>query len=240
MSEWWESTLVRREVLAHDTVACVLERPASFTFQPGQYVEMMVLQPPFTDEQGPSRAMSIASAPSDSELVVVMRLRDTAFKRSVMTLEEGDRVLLDGPAEDMSFGRAGDRPVALVAGGVGVAPFRSFLREVAAMGQRLEGALLYSNRRPEDAPYLDELSRLSAAAGLRFVPTMTRLGDATLPWTGERERLSAAMIARHLPPDRLPRYYVSGSTLFVSGLCYDLEQSGVPPRDIAIEMYSGY
>lgn len=69
---------------------------------------------------------------------------------------------------------------------------------------------------------------------------MTQMADATLAWTGETERLRAAMIHRHVDPARRPRYYVSGSTLFVSGLCYCLEQAGVPAHDIRIEMYPGY
>jgi len=48
------------------------------------------------------------------------------------------------------------------------------------------------------------------------------------------------MIHRHVDQARRPRYYGSGSTLFVSGLCYQLEQSGVPARDMRIEMYPGY
>ena len=208
MSDWWESELLCRATVAENTVACVLRRPAGFQFAAGQYVELKLCSPAFTDALGPTRAMSIASAPSDDDLVMLMRIRDSAFKRSIMNLAPGARLSFDGPADDLTFDVCSGAPVVLIAGGVGIAP--------------------------------DELSRLSAAIGLEFVPTMTRMGDATVPWQGETERLSAAMIHRHIDQSRRPRYYVSGSTLFVSGLCYDLERAGVPARDIRIEMYPGY
>lgn len=240
MSDCWESELLRREAVAENTVACVLRRPAGFHFAAGQYVELKLVSPPFTDSLGPTRAMSIASAPSDADLVLLMRIRDTAFKRSIMSLAPGAPLLLDGPADDLKFDLRSGEPVVLVAGGVGIAPFRALLREAAAEPCTFGGALFYSNRRPEDAPFLDELSGISAASGLWYVPTMTRMAGAKLPWTGETERLSAEMIHRHVDQSRRPRYYVSGSTPFVSGLCYDLERAGVPPRDIRIEMYAGY
>jgi ferredoxin-NADP reductase len=240
MSDWWESALLCRETVAEDTVACVLRRPAGFHFAAGQYVELKLPLPAFTDALGATRAMSIASAPSDDDLVLLMRIRDSAFKRSIMMLPAGAPLLLDGPADDLTFDMGSAAPAVLIAGGVGIAPFRALLREAAAEMCTLDGAVFYSNRRPEDAPFLDELSSLSATIGLQFVPTMTRMADAKLPWAGETVRLGAAMIHRHVDPARHPRYYVSGSTLFVSGLCYGLEQAGVPARDIRIEMYPGY
>lgn len=240
VSDLWDSTLICRELVAEDTVACTLRRPSGFQFAAGQYVELTLPSPAFTDALGPMRAMSIASAPSDDDLVLLMRIRDTAFKRSIMTLSPGATLILEGPVDDLTFDMRSDAPIVLLAGGVGIAPFRSVLREAAASRCVMDGAVFYSNRRPEDAAYLAELSSLSADLGLRFVPTMTRMSDTKLPWAGERARLGAAMIHRHIDPIRRPRYYVSGSTLFVSGLCYELEEAGAPARDIRVEMYAGY
>lgn len=240
MSGCWESALLGREVVAEQTVACVLRRPAGFHFAAGQYVELRLPSPAFTDALGATRAMSIASAPSDDDLTLLMRVRATAFKRSIMHLARGAPLLLDGPADDLTFDTCSAAPLVLFAGGVGIAPFRALLREAATEMCAFDGVVFYSNRRPEDAPFLDEFQSLSAAIGLRFVPTMTRMAEAMLPWPGETECLSAAMIHRHVGQSRRPRYYISGSTLFVSGLCYDLERAGVPAHDIRIEMYAGY
>lgn len=99
----------------------------------------------------------------------------------------------------------------------------------------------YSSRRPEDAAYLDELNSLATQiAGFRLVPTMTCLAASARPWTGETQRLSATLLARHLAALRGPQYYLSGSTLFISGLCQELDRASVPAADIRLEMYAGY
>lgn len=244
----YDSTIVRRELVAVDTLACYVTRPAGFEFRPGQYVDITLLRPPFDDRQGATRSMSIANGPDEADLLMLMRLRDTAFKRSIMALPIGAPVLLDGPADDLAIRHDDGRRIVMIAGGVGVAPFRAMLRGISLDRHRdltrralLDATLFYSNRRPEDAAYLGELMGLEAQLdGLRVVPTMTRMSTSRLDWSGERERLSATMLARHLGELSGPRYYISGSTLFISGLCQELERAGVPGGDIRIEMYTGY
>lgn len=228
-------------MVAEQTIACRVERPDGFDFEVGQYVEVGLVDPPYTDAQGPSRSMSIASAPHEPELCILMRVRDSAYKRSIAELPVGAPLYLEGPADDLGLLRGDDRPLVLVAGGVGVAPFVALLREVARAGGGMPATLFYSNRRPEDAAWLTELEELTGRIpGMRYVPIMTRMSESRQPWEGETERLSVTMLRRHLPELVGPRYYVSGSTFLVSGICQELEGSGVPPRDIGIEMYAGY
>ncbi|HVX42036.1 MAG TPA: FAD-dependent oxidoreductase [Gemmatimonadaceae bacterium] len=235
-----EGRLVRREQVAADTIACWLSRPADFTFAPGQYVEVTLLSPAFEDAQGPTRAMSIASGPADDELLLLMRVRDTAFKRSIATMRLGSPVLLDGPADDLRIDPSSAEHAVFVAGGVGVAPFRSLLRQAAIAGS-LDATLFYSNRRPEDAAFLDELCAMpSRVRGLRVVPTMTGMADSRQPWSGQTERLGPTLFARYVPDYRAARFYVSGSTVLVSGVCFALERAGIPMGRIAVELYSGY
>jgi ferredoxin-NADP reductase len=235
------SRLVRREVVADHTIAVTLERPPGFSFRAGQYVDITLCEPRYDDEMGRVRSMSIASAPSERDLLFVMRMRDSAFKRSLAEMEEGHPLLIDGPADDLALPMGGERPLVLLAGGVGIAPFLGAVREAASAGSAYDALLLYSNRRPEDAAYLEELEALAARVPrFRLVATMTRLGESSRQWTGETTRLGAPLLEKHLPSLSGPRYYVSGSTGFISGLCQQIERAGVPPGDIRIEMYAGY
>jgi ferredoxin-NADP reductase len=237
----YDSRLLSREFVAEQTIACRFARPEGFDFRPGQYVDLTVISPAFTDETGPTRSMSIASAPTEPEIELVMRVRDTAFKQSMLALPIGATVLLDGPADDLSLERGADQPRVLIAGGVGIAPFLSLLRDARRTSAPLEAALFSSNRRPEDAASLSELRELSASIpGLRFVPIMTRMSDSATAWDGVVERVSASMLARHLPKLGGRRYYIAGSTGLISALCQDLERHGVSPGNIRIELYTGY
>jgi len=238
---FFASRLIGRDVVAHETLACVLERPTGFVFRAGQYIDITLPEPRITDLLGPTRSFSIASAPTERELLIVMRMRSSAFKRSLIEMPLGASVLIDGPADDLSLTLGDGRPVVLLAGGVGIAPFLSAVREAAATGTSLDATLFYSNRRPEDAAYLRELCVLTShVPGFRCIPTMTRTRDSRAAWTGETARLGIPMLERHLPAVRGPRYYLSGSTTFISGLCQEIERAGVPGPDIRIEMYTGY
>ena len=237
----YRSRLLAREVVAEDTIACQIERPEGFEFEVGQYLDVALVDPRFVDAQGNSRSMSIASAPHEPELTVLMRVRDSAYKRSIAALPIGSPLIIEGPADDLGLRRVWGKRLALVAGGVGVAPFMSLLRDAKRRGDGLEATLFYSNRRPEDAPWLDVLEALSREVpGFSYVPVMTRMSDSSRPWEGETERLGIPLFERYLPQLVGARYFISGSTLLVSALCQELERAGVPPRDIRIEMYSGY
>jgi ferredoxin-NADP reductase len=130
----------------------------------------------------------------------------------------------------------------ILTGGIGITPFRSILTQaVADGGLAYPVVLLYSNRRPEDAAYLDELVELSGNdPNLRFVPTMSDLAASDASWTGERGQIDASMLARHLDQNVAPIYYLTGPPAMVAGLRSMLVASGVDEDDIRTEVFTGY
>src|SRR5689334_6659913 len=94
-------TLRRRELVAEGTMAFHFDKPAGFRFVPGQTLDWTLIAPPETDAEGNIRTFSIASAPSDADIAIATRLRDTAFKRVLASMPLGTAVQADGP--DGSF-----------------------------------------------------------------------------------------------------------------------------------------
>ena len=93
-------------------------------------------------------------------ITITTRLRDTAFKRVLQRVPLGTEVKMEGP-----FGSSGctmpHRPAVLLAGGIGITPFRSILVETIGGGHLpYRVVLFHANRRPEDAPFADELRAL--------------------------------------------------------------------------------
>ena len=62
--------LTSRQEVAQQTMAFRFEKPASFTFTPGQFIELTLVNPPESDAQGNSRVFSIASAPDEDFIMV--------------------------------------------------------------------------------------------------------------------------------------------------------------------------
>src|SRR5690348_3055742 len=89
--------LKKREAVANGTMAFHFDKPAGFEFKAGQFLELALLNPPETDAEGNARAFSIASAPSEPDLFVATRMRDTAFQRVLKTMPLGTEIEIDGP-----------------------------------------------------------------------------------------------------------------------------------------------
>lgn len=232
--------LKKREAVAEGTLAFHFDKPAGFEFKAGQFLEVALLNPPETDAEGNARAFSIASAPGDSDLMVATRMRDTAFKRVLKELPPGTEVEIDGPFGDLILHNKTDRPAVMLAGGIGITPFRSIVFRAAQEKLAHKLYLFYSNHRPEDAPFLKELQALRTVnAKYRLIDTMSKLEKGS-SWHGDTGRISKEMLLRYVGNLEGPIYYVAGPPGLVSGMHELLNSAGVDDDDIRLEEFAGY
>lgn len=234
-------TLIERRLVAEGTMAFYFDKPAQFVFSPGQFVDLTLPQPSETDAAGDTRAFSIASAPQESTLMVATRLRDTAFKRELQRMPLGSTVRMEGPFGKLVLHTDQTRPAVFLAGGIGITPFRSIVVQAAMQGSPHLMVLFYSNRRPEDAPFLDELQVLQDKnPHYRFVGTMTEPEKSSRVWQGETGYINAALLSKHLVNVEKPIYYVVGPPGMVDALRTMLKGAGIDDSDIRTEKFAGY
>jgi len=226
---------------AEGTLALQFEKPAGFDFVAGQAMDLTLLQPRETDAEGNTRYFSIASAPHEDFLMVATRLRDTAFKRQLPGLEAGAEVKISAPGGSLRLHNNPARPAVFLAGGIGITPVRSILLRAAREKLAHRIFLFYSNRRPEDAAFLDELTILQQEnPHFTLIATMTGMAKSALPWNGETKRLDRALLDKHLGEAKSPVYYVIGPPGMVTGVRAMLNQTGVDDDDIRAEDFGGY
>lgn len=237
--------LTDRIEVAQGTLEFRFEKPAGFSFKAGQFVELALIDPPETDAEGNARALSIACSPDDPFLAFATRMRDTAFKRTMRTVPIGTHIGFEGPFGDLTLHNNTSRPAVLLAGGIGITPFRSIIRWASHKGLAHRIILFYSNRRPEDAAFLDELTRLGSQSGnFTFVPTMSHL-DKTDDWTGATGPIDFDLIKSHLPPPGVdgfssPLFYIAGPPAMVEAMRAVLNAGGIDDDDIRAEDFGGY
>jgi ferredoxin-NADP reductase len=234
----FQTTLAGREMIARGTSAFRLARPEGFAFAAGQAVNLTLLDPPETDAKGNSRTFSIASAPSEPTLQIATRMRDTAFKRVLGSLASGAPLKIRGPMGKFVLPDDASRPVVLLAGGIGITPFMSMLREEERRDSRRPRVLLYSNRTPADAPFLGELEAMAARiARFRLVSAMTEAVAASGTWGGIAD---PDFIAREVPDARGAIHYLAGPPAMVASLRQALAATGVPEADVRTDEFYGY
>lgn len=236
----YETEFLRREALAEGTMAFHFARPGGFAFQAGQSINLGLIDPPQTDAKGDRRTFSIASAPFEDELMIATRLRDTAYKRVLQSMPAGTRVQVRGPSGKFVLDPTDARLAVFLAGGIGVTPFVSIVRQAAheALPRRLH--LFYSNRRPEDAPFLRELMDAGRNPAYRFTGTMVEMDRSRGTWAGERGVIDRAMLERALGDLLAPTYHIAGPPAMVEAMKKLLVDAGVAGDSIRTDEFFGY
>ena len=232
----------RHEVCEH-TMAFQFEKPAAWTYKAGQFVDITLLNPPETDAEGNTRGFSISSAPEEPTIMVTTRLRDTAFKRVLRKMPLKSEVRIEGPFGNLTLHKNAARPAVMLAGGIGITPFRSII--VNSTKEKLAHRifLFYSNRRPEDTAFLQEFQALETQnANFKLIATMTEVEKSACPWKGEVGMIDHKMLDRHLKAwySAGPIYYIAGPPQMVRDLQTMLTKAGVDSDDTRAEEFSGY
>jgi ferredoxin-NADP reductase len=217
------------------------EKPSEFDFKPGQSADLTLSNPPETDSEGNTRTFSIASSPFENQLMFTTRMRDTAFKRSLKKIPLRTEVKIDSPMGSFTLHKNSAKPAVFLAGGIGITPFLSMVRQAGHDQLPHKLHLFYSNRRPEDAPFLDVLQALEKSnPNFQLVCTMTEMPRSKRGWKGETGLINQEMLSRHLTNLQGPIYYVAGPPGMVAGLRKMLVGANIDEDDIRTEDFAGY
>ncbi|HHF7367340.1 TPA: hypothetical protein ACPSKY_002470 [Legionella bozemanae] len=105
----------------------------------------------------------------------------------------------------------------------------------------LESSLFYSNHRPEDAAFLDELKFLETDnSHYHFIPTMTNISKSREAWQGETGYINKKMLSNFIKDLTKPIYYISGPATRVPATHHILNEAGIDDDMIRMEEFSGY
>lgn len=240
----FEVTLESKRQIAEGTYAFTFEKPEGFRFKAGQHVRMSLINPTETDAEGSRRFLTIASTPQEADLTFAMRMRDTAFKRVLGRMQIGEKVHIDVMlhAQHKSFTLDDDssKQAVFLIGGIGIVPVYAIIKDAIERKLPHKILLFYSNRRPEDAPFLDELHSMEKQnPNLKVIATMTEPERSAVAWQGEAGVINQAMLERYLDNLNAPIYYIAGLSGMVKAMKTLLADAGVSEDSIRAEDFGG-
>jgi ferredoxin-NADP reductase len=132
---------------------------------------------------------------------------------------------------DYNFQLKEHRSSVLIAGGIGIAPFRSMLKEMSDTNNRNDVQLLYLNKGPsyifagELNQWQDQLSNI----------TVSYINTAQLN-RKKRQKLLMGLIDKHAH-----HYFIAGPEGMVEAVEHLLiDQMAISPKDIRIDSFGGY
>jgi ferredoxin-NADP reductase len=235
------SKLLSRVQVAEGTTAFQFEKPSHFDFKPGQSADVTLPDPPETDSEGNTRTFSIASSPFENQLMFTTRMRDTAFKRSLKNVPLGTALKIAPAMGSFTLHKNPAKAAVFLAGGIGITPFLSIVRQADHDRLPHKLYLFYSNRRPEDTAFLGALQMLEKSnPNFQLICTMTEMQKSERDWNGERGVIDKETMSRHLTTLHGPIYYIAGPPAMVAGMRKMLVGAGVDEDDIRTEDFAGY
>lgn len=220
--------LSRKEIAAKTFEVRFGTSGADFHFRAGQFVNIRLKHLIAPDYRAGIRSFSIASAPSAASeyLSIIFRESSSGFKQTLLSAPSGTLADITGPFGHFVLPTDTARPVILVAGGIGVAPFLSIIRQACEESMQQEILLLYTNSRAETAVSLDELENLKQL-------------NSRFRFTHVLHRVNAELLRGAIKDPRLAEWYVCGPSGMVTHTKELLETLGVDPGAVRQEIFTG-
>ncbi len=209
-AQWPESATVH-------TFRFSADRPVRY--DAGQYAHFLI--PSVLLSLGkPTRKFSFASAPNDPDIRITADISShSAFKETLRSLKTGDTVSLYHVEGEMVLPDTAEGTYVFIAGGIGMTPFRSILRDVEQRKLPVTPVLVQVGH----PPYLYE----GEFRGKPF--EQHRIGRTDV------ESTLQDVLSRHADS----HYFIAGSSAFVRDTANLLERHGVPADQIRSDEFEG-
>ncbi len=224
-----------REV-AKNTWEFSFKKPAGVRFIAGQYLEWM-LPHKGSDNRGIRRYFTIASAPSEEFLRIGVRISETmsTYKQALKGMKLGDVMIASQLSGDFVLPKEVGTKVAMVAGGIGITPFVSQIKEMVHKKEERDTILYSCNNTLSESAYRAEIAEAAKVISLSVVEVLAK---EELPGM-ETGFLSKEIILRTCP-DYLERtWYISGPPMMVSSYAGMLLEMKVPAGQIMTDFFPG-
>lgn len=201
-------------------------RPEGFEFDAGDWIDIGFEG----RELKGGITYSISSSPLESDVRITFREGISEFKNALQSIRTGERLFISQYGNDYNFQLKKNQSSILIAGGVGIAPFRSMLKEMYENHDKNDVLLIYLNQN-EQFLFKDELDTWSKRlANLSISYVVTK--DINRK---KREKLILSLIKNHSH-----NFYISGPEGMVESNEHLLIDSGIPVRNIRIDSFGGY
>lgn len=216
--------LLSKKPLGPTQIEYVFEPTRRPNYLPGQYLEL-TLPHANADMRATRRMFTVASSPTSKEIRIGVRHNtpSSSFKKALKQLPVGTILKTTGIYGDFLLPNDTKQKVLMVAGGIGVTPFRAQVEYLADSDESRNVILLHFVSSKDDAIYGDVFEK-ARKKGITVHVITNRIDEA---------------IVKKLVPDVSERaIFVSGPPPMVDGAKQVLSSLGA--RSVTTDYFSGY
>ena len=214
--------ILMTEFVTHDVKRFILERPADYSFFPGQATEVSINQPQWEKKKRP---FTFTSLEEDGvlELTIKGYFDHNGVTKRLHQLRPGDELVLRDVWGTITY----KGPGVFLAGGAGITPFIAILRRLRQDGQLAGNTLIFANKTARDVILEKEFAEM---LGENLVLTLTREQRAGC----EHGRIDKQFLLRHVS-DFSQNFYVCGPDPFVADIKAALAELGAKADSVVFE-----
>jgi len=237
-----KTKLIDKKQVAQDTISFYFAKPINFNYFPGQFI-YLTLSEVTNDYRGPTRQFTLASSPTEEYLMITTRIRDESqFKQSLANLKAGAEVEIEGPSGTFILDEKEPGNHVLLAGGIGITPFRSILKyNFDKKLTDIKLHLIYANKTPELIAFRNELTKYITAENIKVDFCISRPEESSKEWTGLTGHIDEKMLKNILtPPLNNLKYWLCGPPGMVDALFMSLSKLKISGKNIYSEKFTGY
>ncbi len=131
--------VVQRRTESDSCQSVIFELPRNFNYSSGHWMDIRFPQPDLPDV----KTFSFASSPTEPQIVISFKNGVSKFKQALSVVQPGDIMRITQYGGDFCFKSCAS--VIMIAGGIGIAPFRSMIKEALDTNSTASMALIYIN-----------------------------------------------------------------------------------------------
>ncbi|CAN5686459.1 ferredoxin--NADP reductase [soil metagenome] len=199
--------------------------PKNFTFQSGDWIDLSV--------QGKQLkggiTYSLSSSPTESELMISIKIGISEFKQHLQSLQPGNKLYITQYGNDYNFYLKDNRTSVCIAGGIGIAPFRSMLKEMIDTNNRNEVQLIYFNK-DEAFLFQEEVDEWRKVLKL----------DVQYIQTDMLKRKDRVKVFKETMRKDGDLYFIAGPEGMVESTEHILLDLGINLKNIRVDSFGGY
>lgn len=208
--------------------------PSNLDYLPGQFFFITLK----SNGKEMKKHFSFSSSPTEQNYIeFTKKLTESEFSSILKKLVNDNWAKIEAPFWEVHFYRRIQK-IALLAGGIGITPFRSICRYCTDKQLKNRITLIYGNRTEEDIVFREELEDMQKLnKNLKCVFTINEGNDN---WKGVTGFINPKMIKKEIYDYKNTIFFLCGLPGMVEGLKGILDQLGIAADHIRAEYFIGY
>ncbi len=208
--------------VTHNVHAFTVEKPAGFTYTPGQATDLSIIKEGWEKEKRPFTFTSLPDA-GVLQFTIKSYTDHNGVTNQLLQIKPGDIFEISDAWGTIEYKDEG----VFIAGGAGVTPFIAILRHLYSTGKVGNNKLFFSNKTTKDIILKEEFEKI---LGENFINIITQ-EETREHYYG---RIDKAFLQTHIFNFKQP-FYVCGPDAFIAAILDALKELGANPEALVFE-----